>query len=240
MTIFFSNKVFSQVSKNIDLKSDTLVVDQNIPGVDVFIQSALKNSPLLKISDMEIQEIFEKIKIEKKSWSDYFFIEGDARYGLYNQLIANQQTGTSTDSYSLSIANQQFTYYGGVSLKLPISKFLNKKSQINILNINLSESRQRKEQTERELTNIVIEEYYKLIKFYQVLQANQNVLQSLKITYLKILKDLSNGLIELNDYSNFLISKGKVEEGYYAVLNDYYTQYKKIQVLTGLYLNSKK
>ena len=240
MAFIFLNNGLSQTLQNNDLKSDSLIVDQNIPSVEIFIQSAVKNSPLLKISDNDIQEIFEKIKIEKKSWSDYFFIEGDIRYGLYNQLIANQQTGVSTVDYGLKTANQQFTYYGGVSLKLPISKFLSKKSQIKILNNNLSESKQRKEQTERELINLVIEEYYKLIKSYQVLQVNQNVMEALKITYMKVQKDLANGLIDLNEYSTFLISKAKVEEGYYNAKNDYYTQYKKIQVLTGINLNSKK
>jgi outer membrane protein TolC len=240
LMFFLSNNVLSQTVQNIDLESDTLAIDQNIPSVDTFIQSALENSPLLKISDTEVQEIFEKIKIEKKSWSDYLFIEGDARYGLYNQIIANQTTGTTTVDYGLKVANKQLTYYGGLTVKIPISKFTNRKSQIELLNFNLTESKLRKEQVERELTNIVIEEYYKLIKFYQILQVNQNVLQTLRITNLKIQKDLSNGLIELDDYSNFLISKGKVEEGYYNARNDYYAQYKKIQVLTGLNLNQKK
>jgi outer membrane protein TolC len=240
LIFFLSNNVMSQTVQNIDLESDTLVIDQNIPGVDSFIQSALVNSPLLRISDTEVQEIFEKIKIEKKSWSDYVFIEGDARYGLYNQIIANQLTGTTAIDYGLKVANKQLTYYGGLTLKIPISKVLNRKSQIDLLNFNLTESKLRKEQVERELTSIVIEDYYKLIKSYQILQVNQNVLQTLRITHLKVQKDLSNGLIELDDYSNFLISKGKAEEGYYNARNDYYTQYKKIQVLTGLYLNSSK
>jgi len=237
---YFSVRVDSQSVQNIDLDKDTLSVDQQIPGVDMFIQSALKNSALLKISDGETQQILERIKIQKKSWSDNLFLEGNARYGQYNQLIVNQQTGAGSIDYGLKTANEQFTYYGGLTVKLPFSDFLNKKSQIKILNYSLEESKQKKEQAERELTSIVIEEYYKLIKFYQVLQVNQNVLQALKITYMKVQKDLANGLIDLNEYTTFLISKAKVEEAYYNAKNDYYTQYRKIQVITGLNLNSKK
>jgi len=232
----------SQAFQSIELNNDTITVDQRIPGVDVFIQSALKNSPLMKISDVEMQQILEKLKIEKKKWSDYLYADGIIRYGLNDQLIVNGQTGASTTNYTLNSANKQLTYYGGLSIKLPLSEFLSKKSQLKILNYTLNENRYRKEQTEQELTNIVIEEYYKLIKFNQILQVNLDVLQTLKISYMKAQKDVANGLMEINDFASIVISKGKAEEGYYNAQNDYYTQYRKIQVLSGLNLNlnSKK
>ena len=232
----------SQAFQSIELNNDTITVDQRIPGVDVFIQSALKNSPLMKISDVEMQQILEKLKIEKKKWSDYLYADGIIRYGLNDQLIVNGQTGVSTTNYTLNSANKQLTYYGGLSIKLPLSEFLSKKSQLKILNYTLNESKCRKEQTEQELTNIVIEEYYKLIKFNQIFQVNLDVLQTLRISYMKAQKDVANGLMEINDFASIVISKGKAEEGYYNAQNDYYTQYRKIQVLTGLNLNlnSKK
>jgi len=232
----------SQAFQSIELNNDTITVDQRIPGVDVFIQSALKNSPLMKISDVEMQQILEKLKIEKKKWSDYLYADGIIRYGLNDQLIVNGQTGASTTNYTLNSANKQLTYYGGLSIKLPLSEFLSKKSQLKILNYTLNENRYRKEQTEQELTNIVIEEYYKLIKFNQIFQVNLDVLQTLRISYMKAQKDVANGLMEINDFASIVISKGKAEEGYYNAQNDYYTQYRKIQVLTGLNLNlnSKK
>ena len=234
--------VQSQAFQNMEINNDTISVDQRIPGVDVFIQSALKNSPLMKISDVEMQEIFEKIKIEKKKWTDYLYADGIVRYGLNDQLIVNGQTGATSSDYTLNSANKQLTYYGGLSIKLPLSDFLSKKSQLKILKSTLEESRYRKEQAVINLTNIVIEEYYKLIKLNQILQVNLNVLQTLKISYMKAQKDIANGLMEINDYASIVISKGKAEEGYYNAQNDYYAQYRKIQVLTGLNLNlnSKK
>ena len=232
----------SQAFQSIELDNDTISVDHRIPGVEEFIQSALKNSPLMKIPDVEMQQILEKIKIEKKKWSDYLYADGIIRYGLNDQLIVNGQTGASSTNYTLNSANKQLTYYGGLSIKLPLSDFLSKKSQLKILNYTLNENKYRKEQTELELTNIVIEEYYKLIKLNQILQVYLNVLETLKISYLKAQKDIANGLMEINDFASIVISKGKAEEGYYNAQNDYYTQYRKIQVLSGLNLNlnSKK
>lgn len=239
LLVFFEPEVHAQLSVSSNVQIDSIKVDKEIPTLDTFIQSALKNSVLLKLSEIEFQDILEKIKIDKKSWSDNLFIDGNARYGQYNQFIINQEVSNGVD-YGVKSANEQFTYFAGVTLKLPISYFLNRKSQSKTLKNELNTVNLKKEQVEKEITNIVIDEYYKLIKSYQILQINQNVLQLLNISYLKAEKDIENGLIEFNDLANILISKGKAEEGYYNAKNDYYALYRKIQVLTGLNLNTSK
>jgi outer membrane protein TolC len=239
LLLFSKSEVHAQLSVSTNVQIDSLKVDKEIPTLDTFIQSALKNSVLLKLSEIEFQDVLEKIKTDKKSWSDNLFIEGNARYGRYNQILVNQEITSGVD-YGVKSANEQFTYFAGVTLKLPISYLLNRKSQSKILKNDLNSIKLKKEQFENEITNIVIDEYYKLIKSYQIVQINQNVLQLLNISYLKAEKDIENGLIEFNDLANILISKGKAEEGYYNAKNDYYALYRKIQVLTGLNLNTSK
>ncbi len=64
-----------------------------IPGLDVCIQSALTNSPLLKANDEQTEKLLEEIKIKKKSWLDYVQIDANSRYGLFNMLTLSQTTG---------------------------------------------------------------------------------------------------------------------------------------------------
>lgn len=233
-------KIEAQSIQNVNMDKDTISIDKRIPNLDAFIQSAQQNSPLLKISDIELEGIFEKIKLEKKSWSDFIFIEGMSRYGQYSQLILNESTTNSSDVTGIKSANQQLTYYGGVTLKLPISYFLDKKNRLKVFDNNLNEAKYRKEQIAIELKRLVIEEYYKLLNSFQIMQVNMGVVQSLKISYLKAQKDIANGLIDLNDFSNIVISKGKAEEGYYNAKSLYFSQYDRIQALTGLNLNTSK
>lgn len=239
LLMLFGSKVNAQLNMSSKVEIDSIKVDKEIPTLDTFIESALKNSVLLKLSEIEYQDVIEKMKIDKKSWSDNIFIDGNARYGQYNQLIVNQEIANGVD-YGVKSANEQFTYFGGVTVKLPISFLLNRKSQSKIFKNDLNTVKLKKEQVEKEITNIVIDEYYKLINSYQKLQVNQNVVQILNISYLKAEKDIANGLIEINDLANIAISKGKAEEGYYNARNDYFAQYRRIQVLTGLNLNTSK
>ena len=63
------NKLNAQNEKG-DLRLETTTNDSlkesiKIPELNVFLNSAIKNSPLLLASDREIDQILEKVKIEK-------------------------------------------------------------------------------------------------------------------------------------------------------------------------------
>jgi outer membrane protein TolC len=220
--------------------SDYVKVMNPIPPLDTLIQSTLKNSPLLKLSDSDLQEILEKIKIEKKAWTDYVFIEGLTRYGQYNQLIVNDPVSASATEYGVKTANQQLTYYGGITVKLPISSLISRSSQLRVLKNNLVKTQYQKEQVQIDLKRLVIEEYYKLLNYGQLMRINQEVFQALNISYLKAMKDAANGLIEMSDLSNIMISKGKAEEAYYNAKSDYFIQHDKLEVLTGFKFDTTK
>ena len=163
LIICFKSVLFAQASFQKSDSISSIFYSRNIPPLKEFIEFALKNSPILKSSDLQIEEMFEKIKKEKKSWTDFVFIDANAKYGLFNQLSITQQS-SGTD-LSVKDAREQFNYYAGLTIRLPISNFITKKNEINILNKNLSESKARREQIKLEITQLVIDEYYKLKNF---------------------------------------------------------------------------
>jgi len=233
----FTTVLQAQSSSGNGAVNDTISVDPKIPELKVFIESALKNSPLLKASDMQIERVFEQIKKEKKSWTDFIFIDANARYGLFNQVTVSDQTGVDL---GIKSAREQFNYFAGLTFRLPLSNFTSKKNDIKILTSDLEGSKFKKEQLKNELTQLVIDEYFKLINMNQSIQINQNILQSLRLNMVKAQKDINTGIIGLSDYNSVLTTKEKAEESYYKSQNDYYAQFYKIQVLTGLNLNEKK
>ena len=235
LSTFCTFNLYAQPAKSATNNADTLKVFRKLPPLNDFIESALKNSPLLKVSDLQIEEMFEKIKKEKKSWSDFIFFDANAKYGLFNQLSIEQITGGA--DVSIKNAREQFNYYAGITFRLPISNFISKKNELNILDKNLNESKLRREQVKNELTQLVIDEYYKLINLSQSLQINQDALQSLEINYLKALKDVNSGAISLSEFNAALTAKQKTQDTYSKVENEYFAQFFKIQVLTGLKLN---
>ena len=226
--------VSAQSAKPESSTSDSLFTFKKLPPLNDFIESALVNSPILKSSDLQIEEMFEKIKKEKKSWTDFVFIDANAKYGLFNQLSITQQS-SGTD-LSVKDAREQFNYYAGLTIRLPISNFITKKNEINILNKNLSESKARREQIKLEITQLVIDEYYKLKNLSQSMLYNQEIVQAMDVNYVKAKKDISIGTINMFDFNGALIAKQKALDTYSKVENEFYAQFFKIQVLTGLKL----
>lgn len=210
----------------------------DLPELNVFIESALKNSPLLKVSDKEIEKILEEIKMQKKSWMDFIQIDANSRYGLFNQLTINDQITSNVPSVAIQSDKQQLNYYAGITLKIPISNFANKKNELKILNSNIQESELKKEQLKKEITLLVIDDYYKLKGFSELFETLENTLQTMKISYKKSLKEVENGVLSFTEFAAVSASYSKAEESFSKLRNDYYAQYYKLQVLTGINIQS--
>lgn len=239
LVLFTVQSQVKTTDKLIINSSEILNTKSNLPELNVFIESALKNSPLLQISDKEIDKILEEIKIHKKSWTEYIQIDGNARYGLLNQLTVDN--GASSDLSTVNIRssdNQQLNYYGGISLKIPISYFANKRNQLKILNSTIQESELKKEQLKNEITSRVIEDYYKLKSYNELLETLENTLQTMKISYQKSIKEVENGILSFTDFSRISASYSQAEETFSKVRNEYYAQYYKLQILTGINIQS--
>ncbi|MBV5343472.1 TolC family protein, partial [bacterium] len=111
--------VFTQTTVKTDSVSNALSFDKLIiPSLEVCIQSALTNSPLLKANEQQIEKLLEEIKIKKKSWLDYVQIDANSRYGLFNQLTLSESTGGA--DIAVQQAKEQFNYFAGLSIKLPL------------------------------------------------------------------------------------------------------------------------
>ncbi len=220
-----------------EIQSDSNFSKINIPELNVFIQTAEKSSPLLQATDKEIDQILEKIKIEKKSWINYVYIDGNGRYGLFDQITITDQISGSTTPLGVKLANQQFNYYLGLSVRLPIGNLTSKKNEINILNYSIKANELKKQQLLKELTQLVIEEYYKLISYKETMDVAQDIVQTFEISYMKALKDFKSGMLNLTDFATLVSARGNAKQSLIKSRNEFYSQFYKLQVITGLKLN---
>ncbi len=235
--LLFISTVFSQENLNKPTKTnsnDSLKTEQILlPSLNDLIESAIKNSPLLKVNDREIDKLLEEIKIQKKSWLQYIMFDANTKYGLYNQLsISDQITGESPE-ISVQSNKEQFNYFAGLTFKIPVTAFTNKKNELKILNYSIQEYELKKEQLKKEISSLVVEEYYKLQNYKEQLEISQNVLQILKFNYLKSERELQNGVINITDFSMISGSYYKSEENYSKSKSEYQAQLHKLQILTG-------
>jgi outer membrane protein TolC len=212
---------------------DSVLIESELPELHVLLDSALINSPLLKVSDKQISQVLEQIKIEKKSWSEYFSLDANAKYGLYNQLTISDITSGEQAETGVQSKDQQLNYYVGITFKMPLSDIAKKGNKLKILNDNISEKKQEREELKQQLQQLIIKEYYNLVFLSKSLKINQEILQSLTASLMKSERDFQSGTISIENYNAMLIQKSKAEENYFKVKSEYYAQYKNLELITG-------
>lgn len=222
------------LAQNNKIAEDSILLNNGLPELNVFLESAVKNSPLLKVSDNQISQVLEQIKIEKKSWSDYLSLDANAKYGLYNQLTVNDVTSNTVTEVGLQSKKEQFNYFFGVTFKLPFSDIVNKKNKLKMLSENIDEKQQQREEFKNQLKLLIVEQYYNLIYLNKSMKINQDMLQSLSINLMKSERDIQSGIITLEDYNAMVFQKGKAEDSFFKAKSEYFAQYKKLMIICGL------
>ena len=205
-----------------------------IPPLNVLIDSAHKHSPLLKAKAKESDVKSQELKIEKKRWMDHVFIEGAANYGLFDQVIISGLSSDRNSSTGFLTKSQQARYYGGVGIKLPFSSATSRRNKLAIQRLTREKLQYEMLQMEQELQQIITDEYYRLKYLEESMKTFNNTYQTLYISYLKAEDDVENGRMKLADFSLLVSTMGKAKNDFLKATNDLFSQYFRLQNLTGM------
>lgn len=214
---------------------DSLIVNESfpLPNLDSCIQMAITNSPLLLVNNEEIVKLVEELKIQKSSWLNYIQLDANTRYGLFNQLQLSQNTEGGSE-VGVETAKEQFNYYAGITIKIPLSYFILNKREQNKIKSGIREIEYRRTETIREISKIVVAEYFNFRKTYELMQVQQDNLQTVRLGFLKANRDLNNNIISIGDFAAASSSYSRVKESYIATKNEYYAQYYLLKLLMGV------
>lgn len=235
--VFFATTISAQQTlKNPGLVSvDSIIVSESfpLPNLDSCIQLAVANSPLLLVNNEEIVKLVEDLKIQKSSWLNYIQLDANTRYGLFNQLQLSQNTEGGSE-VGVETAKEQFNYYAGITIKIPLSYFILNKREQNKIKSGIREIEYRRTETIREISKIVVAEYFNFRKTYELMQVQQDNLQTVRLGFLKANRDLNNNIISIGDFAAASSSYSRVKESYIATKNEYYAQYYLLMLLMGV------
>jgi len=223
---------------SVEKTTDEQAINRPLPPITVILDTAMNNSPLLQLNKLEYEQAIISLTEIRQQWTDYFYLEGTARYGLLNHLTISQLDTEQAASYGLLTQNEQLNYYAGLSVKFPVSEFLKRRTEKRKVQLELQQKRVEQEQIRDEIRRKVIEEYY-LLKYYQErMNSFQEVLQTIEISYLDGKRSLEKGHLKLDEFARISESRGKAKDGYLKAMNEYYAQYRIVEVIIGTSMNT--
>ncbi len=205
----------------------------DIPPLQQLIDSALVHSPLLKRYDAAVEMERLDLSLERRKWLDYLYIEGNTRYGVYDQIyFQGLAEGVETPVAFLDQRKQAW-YYGGVSLKLPISTFFNQKRRLQQTRLSIDILNLEKEVMADDLQKSIIEAYYTLLFRYESMNTFYAIYQDLKVAYRDAQNRLEENKIGFNDYAILSSTYGKAKNDWDQARSDFLISLNMLRFITG-------
>lgn len=205
----------------------------DIPPLQALIDSALVNAPLLERYDVNMELLSASMPLERRRWMDFVFFEGNTRYGVYDQ-IHIRGVGDSGDSpVGYMDSREQMWYYGGVSLKLPLSAFATQRRRVQQVVLSFDMVSYEKRMAEEEIRKEVIEAYYELLFRQESMHTFYAIYQDLEIAFHDAIYRLREQKISFQDYATLSSTYGKAKNDYARARSDFLISLGIMRVMTG-------
>lgn len=169
----------------------------SIPPLQVFLDSAMKNSPAIKMYETQIVQNQCQLELLKYNWMKEIYMVVDSKYGQY---------GNASPSDQLYLG-----YGGGAVIKVPLTAVVGNSQRKKIAQMELSESMYNKQILISELKKAIIKQYNETFYRKSSLSIRVEALEVASINQKLSEKEFKNGLIHVDQYS-------RISEIYYTQL----------------------
>lgn len=206
-----------------------------IPSLEALIDSACKNSPILKFQQSSIDINQLQLKIAKIQWIKNISIESSYQYGMFGNILLNS---SSEDPLANSVltTNKQTRYSTGFSVKLPISEIFSRKHEIKIGEESVNQTILEKEKQTEELRKLVIMQYNELMLRQKILVIVSNNLQAQNLQLAMAEKEFLNNKIDLGELGRIKEIQSKSEIEFETAKSAFLTSFQILQEITGVKL----
>lgn len=205
-----------------------------IPTLDVLIDSALANNGMLGYRVEEIEVKKANLKMKKRYWTRNFGIQGDTRYGTFDNFSSNV---SGPNTVQLSSTTIQTNFGIGFYLKIPVFDVYNRKSDIKQAKAELSQARNLVKFQEDEIKETVIRYYEDLILKQRLLRIRAINLSDAKVNLEMAQKEYTNGQIPLYEYIRISDITSGIETEFEKTKSALITSKKLLENLTGVYIH---
>ena len=202
-----------------------------IPKLEVLIDSALANNGMLGYRNDEIEVKQANLKMKKRYWTRNFGIQGDTRYGTFDNFSSNVSGPTTVQ---LSSTTVQANYGIGFYLKIPVFDIYNRKSDIKQAKAELSQARNLVKFQEDEIKETVIRYYEDLLLKQRLLKIRATNLSDAKVNLEMAQKEYTNGQIPLYEYIRISDITSGIETEFEKTRAALMTAKKLLENLTGV------
>jgi len=184
--------------------SDDLV--QQLLPLEQIIELAMVNSPTLDYYDAAIRKAGYQVDVIRNAWQNNIF--GFANYSTGDQRLVTGGTGIPGDITTSSIATG---YRAGIQINIPLYEFTARRSRIRLHEEERNAMIHKKEELELELRLHIIQEFYKMLGYFEVVKIRSEGQEAMRVYYQVAEKEFQDGIIDIAELSQIKNSLSQAE-----------------------------
>lgn len=205
-----------------------------IPSLEVLIDSAWANNGMLNYRVDEIEVKKANLKSKRRYWTRNLGIQGDTRYGTFDNFSSNV---SGPNTVRLSSTSQQVNFGIGVYLKIPVFDVYNRKSEIKQAKAEISQAMNLVKFQKDEIKETVIRYYEDLILKQNLLAIRASNLSDAKVNMEMAKKEFTHGKIQLYEYIRISDITAGIATEYEKTKAELLIAKKLLENLTGVTIN---
>lgn len=223
----------AQQKKPFNLLTDN--IESVLPPLSALIDSAIKHSPAIKSTELQVKIKQYKLAIDKSIWTKNLGLQTDVRYGTFDNFSTNTSEGQTPSTQATM--NSQFNYGVGAFIKIPIFEGLSRGNMLKSDKLEIEQTKYISEAQNNDLKQMVIKQYNDLILKHKIFVIKTKYAETIKINMQLAEKEFQNGVLNLDSYSRVCDTYARSEADYESVKMDFRTAYQTFEVLVGYKLN---
>jgi len=210
-------------------------IQDKLPPLEVLIDSAIKNAPLIRMEEAEISLARYRLKEDKMGLTKNFGVTSNFKWGN-NYAYSRSETAGGIPSEFLSFGNQTF-FDVGVYLKLPVFDIVNHKNSVNQGKRTVESHLIRKEQMIKETKQNVIFTYQNLLLHQDLLKVKNEAQVTSTLQVKMAEKEFLNGKVSISELARVTQTHSANLYSYKQDRMLFYRQYLLLEQLVGMKFN---
>jgi outer membrane protein TolC len=202
--------------------------DQLIP-LDDIVDIAVANSPTVKFQQDLVDAAEYQLKFTKRMWTNN--IVGFVNYSSGNQSLVSSDNQTAGSLSSTNITNG---YRAGLQINIPLYEIVGRKSRVNLYKSQLNSTVNKKQESIGELRKNVIQLYYSLLYYGNLLSIRSDAKQTVMNQYQIAQKQFKDGAIDVSELSRLKSIEVNARADYEEAKREFSISYYQIEAMTGV------
>lgn len=208
-------------------------IAKKLPPLEALIDSAIANSPLVKIEELQADYNTYEIKSAKNKWLNHIYL--DAEFDAGNWLYRDRNELLTIDWYNYE--SRRVSYYAGFSVRFPLVDIFDRRNQINLKKKLKEISLVTRQHRIREVKEAVVTTYNELIQQQNLLRISNEYQQYANI-YMPIAEmEFKNGEIPASELQRLKDYQTRGEIAFADIVMAFNDAYWRLEEIVGMKFN---